>query len=72
MVLYRGFIFFPIFIHVLVSLVHFIHVLVLLVHVLLLLIHCIVDIWLLFSMIDIIPMGINLYVIPMIPLCGNP
>lgn len=33
MVLYRGFIFFPIFIHVLVSLVHFIHVLVLLVHV---------------------------------------
>ena len=39
MVLYRGFIFFPIFIHVLVSLVHFIHVLVLLVHELLLLIY---------------------------------
>ena len=40
MVLYRGFIFFPIFIHVLVSLVHFIHVLVLLVHELLLLYGC--------------------------------
>ena len=30
-----------------------------------------IDIWLLFSMIDIIPYGINPYVIPMIPLCGN-
>nr|DAW10162.1 MAG TPA: hypothetical protein [Caudoviricetes sp.] len=34
--------------------------------------YCIVDIWLLFSMIDIIPMGINPYVIPTIPRCYNP
>lgn len=68
MVLYRG-IFFSIIIHELVALIHFIHGTRF--HSFMSC-YCIVDIWLCCSMIDIIPYGINPYIIPMIPLCGNP
>lgn len=34
--------------------------------------YCIVDIWYCYSMIDIIPYGDNLYIIPTIPRCHNP
>ena len=71
MVLYRVFPF-KYYIHELVSLIQFMYELVLLVHVLLLLYVGLIDIWYCCSMIDIIPMWYYPYVIPMIPLCGNP